>query len=148
MNNADKYRVRVSAAVLRLRDELLVVRETRLAIEVLNLPGGQPKIGESIEDAVIREILEETGYRINPTEIAFVVERRDDRWSDAMIEICFYADIVSDERAQPIERDGVFAIEWLPISHRDIRRHMPHAELFSARKRGRYLKAESGTTVS
>jgi ADP-ribose pyrophosphatase YjhB (NUDIX family) len=148
MNNADHYRVRVSAAVLRPRDELLVVHESRLAVEVLNLPGGQPKIGEAIEDAVVREVLEETGYHVNPTEIAFVAERRDDRWSPAMIEICFYADIVSDDRAKPIEHDRVFAIEWLPLDHRDIRQHMPFAELFSARKRGRYLNVESRTTVS
>ncbi|HUA07959.1 MAG TPA: NUDIX hydrolase [Candidatus Acidoferrales bacterium] len=148
MNNADHYRVRVSAAVLRPRDELLVVRETRLAVEVLNLPGGAPQIGETLEHAVAREVLEETGYQINPTEIAFVAERREDRWSTSILEICFYAEIVSDVRISPIAHDSIHAVEWLALDHRDIRKHLPHADLFSARKRGRYIAAASKTTVS
>lgn len=148
MNNADHYRVRVSAAVLRPRDELLVVRETRLAVEVLNLPGGAPQIGETLEHAVVREVLEETGYQVVPTEIAFIAERREDRWSTSLLEICFYADIVSDIRQAPVAHDSVYAVEWLALDHRDVRRHMPHAELFSARKRGRYIDAASTTTAS
>ncbi|HEX8805945.1 MAG TPA: NUDIX hydrolase, partial [Candidatus Aquilonibacter sp.] len=148
LNNADHYRVRVSAAVLRTRDELLVVRESRRALEILNLPGGVPKLGESIEEAVVREVLEETGYHINPTEIAFVAERRDDRWSTVTLEICFYAEIVSGDRAKPVEQDAVFAVEWLPLDHREVRSNMPYAELFPSRKRGRYLRAESRAPVS
>ncbi|MGB6984923.1 MAG: NUDIX hydrolase [Candidatus Aquilonibacter sp.] len=141
MNNVDRYRVRVAAAVLRPRDELLVVRESRMAITVINLPGGAPQISETLERAVAREVLEETGYRINPTEIAFVAERRDDRWSASVLEICFYAEIVSEVRESIAHADGVVAAEWLPIDHADVRAHLPHAELFLARKRGRYIDA-------
>ncbi|HTZ55769.1 MAG TPA: NUDIX hydrolase [Candidatus Acidoferrum sp.] len=148
MNNADHYRVRVSAAVLRPRDELLVVRESRLAVEVLNLPGGAPQIGETLERAVVREVLEETGYDVNPTEIAFVAERREDRWSTSVLEICFYAEIVSDVRASPIAHDSIYAVEWLALDHPDVREHLPHADLFSVRKRGRYIDAASTSTVS
>jgi len=147
MNNADHYRVRVSAAVLRLGDELLVVRESRLAVSVVNLPGGAPQIGETLEHAVAREVREETGYHINPTEIAFVAERREDRWSPSVLEICFYADIVSEIRDEPLAQDGVFAAEWLLLDHADIHRYLPHAELFSARKRGRYIVAASRQAV-
>ena len=136
MNNADLYRVRVSAAVLRPRDELLVVGESRLAVACVNLPGGAPQIGETLERAVVREVLEETGYRVNPTEIAFVAERRADRWSAAVLEICFYADVASDVPEKLISQDGIHAVEWLPLDHRDIRAFMPHVELFEARKRG------------
>jgi 8-oxo-dGTP diphosphatase len=148
MNNADHYRVRVSAAVLRPGDELLVVRESRLAVSVLNLPGGAPQIGETLDHAVAREVLEETGYRVNPTEIAFVAERREDRWSTSVLEICFYADIISEVREKPVAHDGVFAAEWLPLDHRDLRKHMPHAGLFSIRKRGRYIGVAAPETVS
>jgi 8-oxo-dGTP diphosphatase len=147
MNNRDQYRVRVSAAVLRSGDELLVVRESRMAVEMVNLPGGAAQIGETLERAVVREVLEETGYHVNPTEIAFVAERREDRWSTSVLEICFYADIASDVRDAPVAHDSVYAVDWLSLDHRDIRRHLPHAELFSARKRGRYIDA-SRTTVS
>ena len=147
MNNADHYRVRVSAAVLRPGDELLVVRESRLAVSVLNLPGGAPQLGETLENAAAREVLEETGYHVNPTEIAFVAERREDRWSEPVLEICFYADLFSELRDKPVAHDGVFAAEWLALDHSEIRRLLPHAELFSARKRGRYIDAASPQTV-
>ncbi|HTX57446.1 MAG TPA: NUDIX hydrolase [Candidatus Acidoferrales bacterium] len=145
MNNADHYRVRVSAAVLRPRDELLLVRESRLAVAIINLPGGAPQIGETLERAVVREVLEETGYQINPTEIAFVAERRKDRWSASFLEICFYAEIVSDERAAPKAHDSIYSVEWLPLDHPDIRSQMPHIELFSTRRRGHYIDAVSET---
>ena len=104
---------------------------------MLDLPGGAPQIGETLEHAVAREVLEETGYRVNPTEIAFVAERREDRWSTSVLEICFYADIISEVREKPVAHDGVFAAEWLPLDHADVRQYMPHADLFSVRKRGR-----------
>lgn len=139
MNNADHYRVRVSAAVLRPGDELLTVRESRLAVPVVNLPGGAPQIDETLQQAVIREVREETGYDVVPTEIAFVAERRRDRWSPSVLEICFYAEIASPVRHQPASGDNVHAIEWLPLDHPDVRRHMAHADLFAGSKRGRYL---------
>jgi len=148
MNNADHCRVRVSAAIVRPGDELLVVRESRLALAVINLPGGAPQISETLECAVIREVREETGYHVNPTEIAFVWERRDDRWSTPVLEICFYADIISEARDQPAADDGVFAVEWLPLDHRDVRHHMPYAAFFSTRRRGRYIGTVVRETIS
>ncbi len=139
MNNADPYRVRVSAAVLRPGDELLVVRESRLALAVVNLPGGAPQLGETLETAVVREVLEETGYEVFPAEIAFVAERRDDPYSPSVLEICFYARIVSQTRRDPVAGDGVQTAQWLPLDHPDVRRHMPHTSLFAMTRRGRYI---------
>lgn len=139
MNSADPYRVRVSAAVLRPGDELLVVRESRLALAVVNLPGGAPQLGETLESAVAREVLEETGYEVAPADIAFVVERRNDRYSSSALEICFYAWITSQTRRDPVPGDGVQAVEWLPLDHPDVRRHMPHTSLFAMTRRGRYI---------
>jgi 8-oxo-dGTP diphosphatase len=139
MNNADPYRVRVSAAVLRPGDELLVVRESRLALVVVNLPGGAPQLGETLESAVAREVLEETGYEVIPAEIAFVAERRSDPYSSSVLEICFYARIASQTPRDPLPGDGVQSVEWLPLDHPDVRRHMPHTSLFAVTKRGRYV---------
>ena len=147
MNNAEHYRVRVSAAVLRCGDELLVVRESRLAITVVNLPGGAPHIDETLEQAVVREVREETGYDVLPTEVAFIAERRSDRWSPSVLEICFYATIASPARYEPASGDNVHAVEWLALDHPEVRRHMPHAELLAASKRGRYLDSVSRTVV-
>ena len=145
MNNADHYRVRVSAAVLRARDELLTVRESRRAITVTNLPGGSPQMGETLEEAVIREVREETGYDVIPSEIAFVAERRTDRWAPSVLEICFYATLGSTIRYDPEPGDVIHEVEWLPLDHSEVRRHMAYAGLFAERKRGRYVDAASKT---
>ncbi|HTU69972.1 MAG TPA: NUDIX hydrolase [Candidatus Baltobacteraceae bacterium] len=143
MNNAGPYRVRVSAAVLRPGDELLVVRESHMALAVVNLPGGAPQIGETLERAVVREVLEETGYEVVPTEIAFVAEKRSDRYSSSALEVCFYARIASRAQREPVSGDGVQVVEWLPLGHADLRRHLPHTALFAQSKRGRYIDQAS-----
>ncbi len=138
MNDAEKYRVRVSAAVIRPGDELLVVRESRRAIAVVNLPGGSPHIDETLQQAVAREVLEETGYEVIPTEIAFVAERRSDRWDSSVLEICFYAQLASQVSKAPMSGDGEQIVEWLPLDHPDVRGR-PYSTVFRARRRGRFV---------
>ncbi|HTU83529.1 MAG TPA: NUDIX hydrolase [Candidatus Acidoferrales bacterium] len=143
MNEADAYRVRVSAAVLRTPGEVLVVRESKRALAVVNLPGGAPQLGETLEHAVVREVREETGYDIVTSEIAFVMERRSRRWEDSTLEICFYAQIVAPTGCAPTSHDEVLTVDWLPFEHPDVLRHLPHARLFESSKRGRYVDRTS-----
>lgn len=116
---ADHFRVRVSAAVLRPNDELLVVRETR------------------------------PGHRVAATGVVFIAERRENRWSPPTLEVCFYAELLARDREDPIPGDGVQTTEWLPIGDAEIRRHMPQATLFTFRGRGHYIDttADSRTCV-
>ena len=139
MNEADTYRVRVSAAILRAPGELLVVREKKLARPVVNLPGGAPQLGETLQNAVIREVREETGYDVLTTEVAFIAERRSERWDASTLEICFYAEIVAPITHPPSHTDEVYAVDWLRLDHPDLRHHLPHTKLFEASKRGRYI---------
>ncbi|MFJ2992544.1 NUDIX domain-containing protein [Pandoraea sp. NPDC087047] len=48
-------------AILRRGDTVLFARNPR---DEWELPGGQPEPGESLEDAVRREVLEECGWRV------------------------------------------------------------------------------------
>jgi 8-oxo-dGTP diphosphatase len=41
------------------------------------LPGGRQELGETIEEAVIREFAEETSLRVRPTSLAYVSESLD-----------------------------------------------------------------------
>jgi len=60
----------VSAAIIRDRKVLIVRRARPPANGVYTLPGGGVEVGETLTEAVRREIREETGLTIEPIAIA------------------------------------------------------------------------------
>jgi len=60
----------VSAAVVRDGKVLLVRRARKPALNFYTLPGGAVEIGETLHDAVIREVREETQLTIEPVALA------------------------------------------------------------------------------
>jgi ADP-ribose pyrophosphatase YjhB (NUDIX family) len=60
----------VSAAIFRQGLVLLVKRARAPATGVYTLPGGMVELGETLHQAVMREILEETSITIDPIAIA------------------------------------------------------------------------------
>ena len=61
---SDRYVVGVTGVVLNARDELLLAHHVYRKGIVWGLPGGGVQHGESLEHAVHREILEETGVSV------------------------------------------------------------------------------------
>lgn len=135
----DQYTVRVCAAVLRPGNELLIVRESRRGLERLSLPGGIPNFNESLERAVVREVREETGYDVVPSEIAYLVESNDGLGSDLQLEICFYAQIEGQSVRPDRPGEQILSVEWRSIYDRRLLECLPHATIFASSKRGRYV---------
>jgi ADP-ribose pyrophosphatase YjhB (NUDIX family) len=66
----DRPFLAVSAAIFRDGNVLLVRRARPVAAPVYTLPGGVVEAGETLHEAVRREVLEETGLTIEPVALA------------------------------------------------------------------------------
>jgi ADP-ribose pyrophosphatase YjhB (NUDIX family) len=66
-------RVKVRAVIL-IDGHLVVSRERRRGIEYVLLPGGRVQRGESVTDALRREVEEEIGLEIEPKKLLYVTE--------------------------------------------------------------------------
>jgi len=65
----------VGAMVFKDHRILLVKRGHPPAIGKWSIPGGMVQLGETLEEAVIREAREETGLNVRPLKLGKVVER-------------------------------------------------------------------------
>lgn len=89
-----------------------------------DLPGGGQHEYESIEQAALREVREETGYQVELTRFAALSEeiytdaelrRQYPDYTHRILHI-FIARLTDAPRAQPSERDiGMIASEWVPV---------------------------------
>lgn len=67
--------VGVAAVVLHDRDVLLVRRGREPMLGAWSLPGGALELGETTAEGVAREVLEETGLRVEAVEIIATLDR-------------------------------------------------------------------------
>jgi 8-oxo-dGTP diphosphatase len=88
----------VSAAIVRAGQVLVVRRARAPADGLFSLPGGVVEIGETLVQAVIREVAEETALTIEPVGLAG------------------YREAIAHDRDERVERHFVilpFAARWL-----------------------------------
>ncbi len=72
-------------------DKLLVVFDTILQQAVL--PGGHLRWREKPRDAVIREVREETGYRVSPTSVVAVLAGEEWAGEPGIVRVIFAAEV-------------------------------------------------------
>jgi 8-oxo-dGTP diphosphatase len=106
--------VAVGGVALR-DDELLVVRRGHgPAAGEWSVPGGRVEAGETLHEAVVREVAEETGLAVAVDRFLGWVERIDDDAPHFVI--LDFAVTALDPDAQPCAGDDAAEAAWVPVA--------------------------------
>lgn len=104
----------VSAAIIRDGKVLVVRRARKPALGVYTLPGGVVETGETLTEAVIREVREETSLAIEPAALAgyreAIVRDAQNGVERHFVILCFAARWISGE---PVLNDELDDARWL-----------------------------------
>ncbi len=107
----------VSAAIIRDGKVLVVRRARKPALNLYSLPGGVVEVGERLEEAVAREVREETALIVEPLALAghpeVIVRDALGRVERHFVILCFAARYLSGEVALNEELDDA---RWLEPS--------------------------------
>jgi ADP-ribose pyrophosphatase YjhB (NUDIX family) len=102
-----------SAAIVRDGKVLIVRRARPPAKDIYTLPGGVVEAGETLTEAAIREVQEETGLTIEPVKLAghreAIKRNADGRIERHFVIMCFASRFVS---GTPTPNDEITEILW------------------------------------
>ena len=107
----------VSAAIMRDGKVLAVRRARQPALNLYTMPGGVVEIGETLHEAVQREVREETALEIEPVALAghreAILRDREGRVERHFIILCFAARWLSGE---PVLNEELDDARWLTLA--------------------------------
>lgn len=109
------WKPHVTVAAICERDKrFLLVRERVQGRIVLNQPAGHLDPGETLEQAVVRETLEETSYDFTPSNLVGVYRYvLDQPENETYIRFAFSGNL-GEQHNLPLD-DGIIAAEWLSL---------------------------------
>ena len=127
--------VRNSAKAIVIDEgRILLNRCTSRFGEYYALPGGGQNPGETLTEAVARELMEETGYSIKPMRLSGIYERISERPGDDDRGLChkiyfvFLCRLLSGEPQRPTEHDKFqIGLEWVNVKDIPTSNLFPHA---------------------
>ncbi len=85
------------AAIVERSGRFLIVEETCGGRLVLNQPAGHLDQGETLQDAVVRETLEETGWHIRPEHFVLVQQWDRPEREDTYVRFVFSANALAQD---------------------------------------------------
>jgi ADP-ribose pyrophosphatase YjhB (NUDIX family) len=113
------YKKFVRAIVIK-DGQLLVINRNKFGEEYITLPGGKIEEGETPEQALHREMAEETTIKINDPRLV-IVEKGGDKWGAQMVFLCEYVSgepaLAPDSVEAHLNREGknLYYPRWLPL---------------------------------
>jgi mutator protein MutT len=109
------------AAVIAKDGRYLIVEERAMGGTVLNQPGGHIEAGETPEQAVVREVLEETGCTGVCQDLIGVYLWIHPQTRQQFLRIMYVAEFVSRDVTRPLDKTTV-AVRWISASDLNDRR--------------------------
>lgn len=100
------------AAVLERDGRFLLVEERVNGRAVINQPAGHLDDGESLLEAVARETREETRWRMEPTSVVGIYQRRNPRNGDTFLRVCFAGRLLAEEPEAALD-EGILRPLWM-----------------------------------
>lgn len=107
----------VVACVIEHHGKFLMVEEVSYGKMVIGQPAGHVEHGETIIQAAKREVLEETGYVVEPTAFLGLMNRHNDDPDRTFLRFNFIAKCLHKQENATIDPD-IHAVHWL--SYEDI----------------------------
>lgn len=100
------------AAIIENKQRFLLVEEETSSGLAFNQPAGHLEEGESLIEAVKREVLEETAWQFEPEHVVSVQLWRRNSASPSFLRICFAGHCHSFDPNQALD-EGIIATHWL-----------------------------------
>ena len=107
-------RIRAAVAVLH-EGRLLLVEHTKNARSYWLLPGGGLEWGESLHEAVAREVKEETGLEVVVGDLLYVSETISPDRERHLVHLVFQGELRGGEIAVP-EEERITDVRWIELS--------------------------------
>ncbi len=105
-------RVSVAAVIERLGRFLIVEEIAEDGAVVLNQPAGHLEEGETLIEAVRREVLEETACQFQPVGVVGLYLYTNPRLQVTYLRVCFHGQADAEEPGRPLDH-GILRALWL-----------------------------------
>ncbi len=107
------FQIRATGVLIEA-EKILLVRQRASQQRRWSLPGGRLERGERLEEAVVREIWEETGLRTEVERLLYVADKPEDQ----LLHITFALKRKGGEIQMPtneLEDNPISAVEFVPL---------------------------------
>lgn len=102
------------AAVIPRDNKFLMVRENDNGLEVINQPAGHVEPGETLQQAALREVMEETGWQVRLTGLLGLTHFSSPHNGKTYYRVSFVAEAIALDDSAVLDSD-ILAAEWLTL---------------------------------